>query len=691
MSRRVDPANPSLETHHLAGDPESRLPKAPDVDRAPPAARPPGRRIRSSEPRIVGRIAGSGGLPAANPAPQPRWIGPDRPPATTEPGDSGGSSPTTSRGWRFWRRPNDETAAEETSAPGPAGSGAPDLVMDREAGLAAAFASAFRLDPETQPAEANEDQPLPDPESSPPAESALDAIPEPDSDGEAEGAAVDQADEEEVPSAPTVDTESEPVAAEPQAVADEAERQPEPEPEALVAPVTEEAAPEAEAAAPEAQAEPVPEAAAPETQAEPEPESETEQAPEANAETEPEPEPEPAPEPAPEPERKAEAKAEPDAEATAPDAEAAPQSEPEAQAEPEPQAELEAQAEPEAEQVPTASVTTAEAEPAGSSATSEAQPQAEPEPTTVAAARKRPSRQMLVAGGIAGLAAAVGIGTAIAVTSGSSQPARRTSGTAAPTTVTRPPSAPSAGPVRPVAPIQPAAIAGARAWMKANIARSQRISAEPDIVSELRSAGFTAAHVAPGYPGAPDWRSDNVIISTPATRAEAASVPALTAELASSIPVAVFGTGTQSVEARMVFGTNNPDILSVQAQRQDDATNRRLAGEALLRNPRVTIAPSWSTLVATGGLDLRPAVVIGLIAARTDVVLVAVKVDPAENAAGTPARTVRLSIPPSVLPGILATLPAGYRPDRISSPTQSNTQLTELSWGVTLTPQPTLS
>jgi hypothetical protein len=178
------------------------------------------------------------------------------------------------------------------------------------------------------------------------------------------------------------------------------------------------------------------------------------------------------------------------------------------------------------------------------------------------------------------------------------------------------------------------------------------------VPTRISSANYGApaslqAHVAPGYPGAPDWRADNVIISTPETRAQAASVPALTAELASSIPVAVFGTGTQSVEARMVFGTNHPDILSVQAQRQDDATNRRLAGEALLRNPRVTVAPAWSTLVSTGGLDLRPAVVIGLIAARTDVAVVAVKVDPAENAAGTPARTVRLSIPPSVLPGIL--------------------------------------
>ena len=142
----------------------------------------------------------------------------------------------------------------------------------------------------------------------------------------------------------------------------------------------------------------------------------------------------------------------------------------------------------------------------------------------------------------------------------------------------------------------------------------------------------------------------------------------------------------------MVFGTSHPDILSVQAQRQDDATNRRLAGAGA--------APQSSghdrARVVDAGFHRRSgsapqSVVIGLIAARTDVAVVAVKVDPAENAAGTPARTVRLSIPPSVLPGLLTTLPAGYRPDRISSPTQNNTQLTELSWGVTLTPQPTLS
>src|SRR4029077_10995092 len=285
------------------------------------------------------------------------------------------------------------------------------------------------------------------------------------------------------------------------------------------------------------------------------------------------------------------------------------------------------------------SVSAAEVASVGSGATAEAEPQAEPAPQAVATARKRPSPRVLVAGGVVALAAAAGI--AIAVTSGSSQPAPRTSSArAAAPTVTQAPSAPSAGLATPAAPIAPAAIAGARAWLNTNIARSQRISADPNLVGELRSAGFSSAHVAPGHPGAPDWRADNVIISTPETRAQAASVPALTAELASSIPVAVFGTGTQSVETRIVVRATHPEILSVQAQRQDDATNRRLAGEALLRNPRVTVAPAWSALVSPGGLDLRPAVVIGLIAARTDVAVVAVKVDPAENAAGTPAPRV---------------------------------------------------
>ena len=187
MSRRVDPANPSLETHHLAGDPESRLAKANDGDSVPPAARPPSRRFVSSEPRIVGRIAGSvrsagstarsaAAMDCSRPAPRPR----------RSRGDSGGSrQPTTSRGWRFWRRRKNEISDEGTSAPGAAGSGAPDPGSDREAGLAAAFAAAFRLGPESPPAGANEDQPLPDAAPPPPAASELDALLEPDSDVDA--------------------------------------------------------------------------------------------------------------------------------------------------------------------------------------------------------------------------------------------------------------------------------------------------------------------------------------------------------------------------------------------------------------------------------------------------------------------------------------------------------------------------
>ena len=156
MPRRVDPANPSLETHHLAGDPESRLAKANEGDSAPPAGRPHSRRFVSSEPRIVGRIAGSSGLPAPPPGSPPRWIAADQPPTPSEPGDSGGPRQPKSRGWRFWRRKNEiEISDEATSAPGAADdAGAPDPASDREAGLAAAFAAAFRLGPESPPTDA---------------------------------------------------------------------------------------------------------------------------------------------------------------------------------------------------------------------------------------------------------------------------------------------------------------------------------------------------------------------------------------------------------------------------------------------------------------------------------------------------------------------------------------------------------
>ena len=260
MSRRVDPANPSLETHHLAGDPESRLAKANEGDSAPSAARPPSRRFVSSEPRIVGRIAGSSGLPAPPPGPPPRWIAADQPSTPSEPGDSDGPQQPKSRGWRFWRRRKNEISDEGTSAPGVADAGAPDPASDREAGLAAAFAAAFRPGPESPPTEANEDQPPPDAAPPPPAEPEPDGQLQPDADVDAQAAAVpadaavafaqadvDQADIEPTADAaideadiePAADTESQPVAAEPEAVAAEAERQPEPAPEASVAPEAE--------------------------------------------------------------------------------------------------------------------------------------------------------------------------------------------------------------------------------------------------------------------------------------------------------------------------------------------------------------------------------------------------------------------------------------------------------------------
>jgi hypothetical protein len=303
---------------------------------------------------------------------------------------------------------------------------------------------------------------------------------------------------------------------------------------------------------------------------------------------------------------------------------------------------------------------------------------------------KRTNRPVLVGAGVLVLAAAAATGAVVAVQNSGSSSTGRTSGGSAATQANPAASAPSTRPTAPVQPAEPAAVVAARTWLAANIPHGQRLSADANLVAGLRRVGFPAAHAVPGDADA-DWHQDTLIVSTARTRSRAAAVPALNAELAASIPVAVFGSGTQSVEVRMVFGTSDPDVLSVQAQRQEDVTNRRVAGEGILSNPRVTVAPAWTTLIRTGGLDLRASVMIGLIADRANVGVISVVVDPAENAAGVPARTVQLSMPQSVLPGILAILPPGYRPSRTSSPTQNNTQVTELSWGVTLTPQPTLS
>jgi hypothetical protein len=660
MSRRVDPANPSLVTHHLAGDPESRPAKAIPGDIGSPGTRPPNRLIMSNEPPIVGRIAGSSG--AVPPAYPPRPPASDEPPApAAEPPSSGEPQAGTGRSWKFWRRRRHESD-QDHHTPDPAASEDGEPMMS-----AAAVAAAVRAlgpDPSMSPPAAEPPEPPRD------ADPSMAAPVEPAPTEATEDQAPDAAPE------PTAELQPEPEPEpEPEPVA---ELQPEPEPEVVAElepagglEMADELELDAqlEPDAAEAQADAAveePSVEEPAVDGEPEPIDGHAPVAEAEAELEPEPEPEP----------------EPQVVATVAKAE------PEALAEPAEQAVADLPAAAELEAEPES--TTKESAAPAAAVTSPA-PVTAPA-TTEAAPRKRSDRRVLIGGGVALLALAVGIGTAIAVNSGSSRPSTRpTSAPAVPTSASQISTAQSAASTAPTTSTESATIAGAQAWLTANIPRNQRISADPNLVDALRSAGYAAAHVQPGFPGAPDWHADSLIISTPQTRAQAASVPDLNAELAASIPVAVFGTGTQSVEARMVFGTSDPDILSVQAQRQDDATNRRLAGDALLRNPHVTIAPAWKTLVATGGLDLRASVVIGLIAAHAHVTVAAVVVDPAETAAGTPARIVRVAIPPSVLPGILPTLRAGYRPAQISSPTQNNTQLTELSWGVTLTPQPTLS
>lgn len=115
-----------------------------------------------------------------------------------------------------------------------------------------------------------------------------------------------------------------------------------------------------------------------------------------------------------------------------------------------------------------------------------------------------------------------------------------------------------------------------------------------------------------------------------------------------------------------------------------DARDRLSAGLALLANRRVTVDPGPREILRIGRLDTRALAVLTQLATNADVHLIGLGLARPEAAAGSPARTVTLSLrnwkaledtlrmlPPAYAPSDVAKLPGGAR---------------ELTWSVGLAP-----
>jgi hypothetical protein len=207
-------------------------------------------------------------------------------------------------------------------------------------------------------------------------------------------------------------------------------------------------------------------------------------------------------------------------------------------------------------------------------------------------------------------------------------------------------------------------------WAMANLPAGTAVVARGPAQATLRALHATDRCAPDGY-----------LLADAALRRAAAGRPDLAGCLRNSVPVARFADGA---EVRRV--TTDPAAAgrALAAAR----TDRQRGGAALLRNRSITAAPSVAAQLRAGRLDMRAETVLAVVAGRTEVHLVAVLGDPAELAAGYPARTVLITVPePGALAAVLRAVSDDYRPRETTAGLGDSTRLT---WPFRAAPPPVL-
>ena len=178
-----------------------------------------------------------------------------------------------------------------------------------------------------------------------------------------------------------------------------------------------------------------------------------------------------------------------------------------------------------------------------------------------------------------------------------------------------------------------APVAHAVRWMSRELPHSASVAAPGPVVPVLRRDGFRRART--------DARHATYVLGHPRGTA---------------VPIARFG-GARAVTVSEHVSVKNPAALRVAAlQRQ------RSEGGQLLVDYAVHVAPRVQAVLAAGGLDLRAIRVVRLLAGNKPVTITAVHVDPAERAAGLPARIIDVRANAQAADSLFQLLPYEYRP-----------------------------
>jgi hypothetical protein len=225
-------------------------------------------------------------------------------------------------------------------------------------------------------------------------------------------------------------------------------------------------------------------------------------------------------------------------------------------------------------------------------------------------------------------------------------------------------SRPAAAPVTPLA-ASPAAttmatdVTAQLAWVRANLSRAAVIVTDPAAASTLHAGGFTAA-TSYADSQARALPTLDYVMWNPGTEL----TPPVSRLLAASLPLAIFGAGSDAPAVRQVFSSGLAAARSAQAK---DAALRTSSGAQLTQNPRLTIDAPSTAILRSGGLDLRAQNVSNVLATGGPIWLSIAAAAPAEQLAGLPDRSITVTAQdPAAMQVTLASLTPPYRPVIVS-------------------------
>jgi hypothetical protein len=180
----------------------------------------------------------------------------------------------------------------------------------------------------------------------------------------------------------------------------------------------------------------------------------------------------------------------------------------------------------------------------------------------------------------------------------------------------------------------------AAAWVATEVSPGAIVACDPVMCNVLKQHGFPAGSLLPLLSAANDPLGSAVVVADAAVRNYFG--PRLKGEYA-PVAIAGFGSGTAQIQILVIAADG---AQAYEKALQADQRARRLTGQELLGNSRITTSPAARAAIASGLVDSRLLISLAPLAAQVHQVRIA-SFSPASPGAapGVPLRSVDLAVP----------------------------------------------